>query len=229
MHPIFLRCCCCCRHFITSVPVQCTLNALCQYIISFTPFIRCASNSTLMMMFDVDRFCAWINSAIFCTHQSSIYIATKTIYVWIGRRRQFNRQMIANCFFIYTYNLMAQFSFVCIYRIKCNSPLAANEMNACACFLILLISVCWLLMGKRTSKCSKKSNGVTDEIFHFNLLSTISSHCCIKREKKEEERQRRNEWVKMQKYKVHCGIVAVPACAPCFQCKVRSERFFATR
>lgn len=58
-----------------------------------------------------------------------------------------------------------------------NLPLAANEMNACACRLILLMSVCWLLIGKRTNRCSRKSSGVTDEIFHFNLFSTISSHC----------------------------------------------------
>lgn len=58
-----------------------------------------------------------------------------------------------------------------------NLPLAANEINACACRLILVMSVCWLLIGKRTNRCSRKSSGVTDEIFHFNLFNTISSHC----------------------------------------------------
>lgn len=68
-----------------------------------------------------------------------------------------------------------------------NLPLAANEMKAWACFFILLTSVCFLLIGKRTNKCSRKSNGVTDEMFHFNLFKTISSHCC-----KERKRRRKN-------------------------------------
>lgn len=66
-------------------------------------------------------------------------------------------------------------------------PLAASEMNAWACFLILLISVCRLLIGKRINKCSKKSNGVTSEMSHFNLLNTINSHCWKEKKKKKKD------------------------------------------
>lgn len=64
-----------------------------------------------------------------------------------------------------------------------NLPLAANEMKACACFFILLTSVCCLLIGNRTNKCSRKSNGVTDDMFHFSLFNTINSHCYRKKVK----------------------------------------------
>lgn len=79
----------------------------------------------------------------------------------------------------------------CMKFTRFNLPLAANDMKAWACFFILLTSVC-LWMGNRTSKCSRKSNGVTDEMFHFNLFSTINSHCY--RNKKKEERRKKGEF-----------------------------------
>lgn len=82
------------------------------------------------------------------------------------------------------YAILLQYSKVTRLKKK-NLPLAANEMKAWACFLILLTSVCCLLMGKRTNKCSRKSNGVTDDIFHFNLFNTINSHCCKEKKKKK--------------------------------------------
>lgn len=106
-----------------------------------------------------------------------------------------------------------------------NSPLAANEMNACACFLILLMSVCWLLIGKRTNKCSKKSNGVTDDIFHFNLLSTINSHCCNSDMKRKRKTNDLVIKIKKKNKIQNAKIIQDSPWRRCASAKVRSERF----
>lgn len=70
-------------------------------------------------------------------------------------------------------------------------PLAAKEINACAClrtFSAFTSGHFLFLIGNRISSNSKKSCGVTDDISHFSLLRTHNSQCWKTKERKPKIR-----------------------------------------